>query len=84
MLARAYLDQLNRTGGITAERDEAVNEVLRSADRVGSGGRAAAVVADLEAVATELDADVEEAVWLNERRLRSLADTLRGLATTLH
>ncbi len=83
-LARAYLDQLNRGSGIEPQRADAVTEVLGRVDQLGSVDRGAAtVVAELEALATELESHVEEAVWLNVQRLGSLADTLRGIATTL-
>ena len=83
-LARAYLDQLNRGSGIEPQRADAVTEVLGRVDQLGSVDRGAAtVVAELEALATELESHVEEAVWLNVPRLGSLADTLRGIATTL-
>ncbi len=84
VLARAYLDQLDRTQGIESERASAVNEALGRADQLGSaGGDAATVAAELEALATELEADAEEAVYHDGPRLQSLAETLTGLATTL-
>ena len=83
-LARAYLDQLNRGSGIEPQRADAVTEALGRVDELGSGDSGAAtVVAELEALATELEGDIEEAVWLNVQRLESLAGTLRGIATTL-
>jgi len=75
-LARAYIDQLNRYGGLTEERATAVNDLLA---RIDSAGNASAAAADLEDLATALDADAEEAVWLNIDRLGSLAETLRAL-----
>ncbi len=84
MLARAYLDQLERSHGIGAERLAAVNQALSRADQPRSaGGEAEAAVAELEALATGLEADSEEAVYHDGPRLQSLADTLRGIATTL-
>ena len=82
-LARAYLDQLDRGNGIEAQRAEAVTETLGRVDRLASGGDGATVVAELEELATQLESDAEEAIWLNVERLGSLADTLRGIATTL-
>ncbi len=83
-LARAYLDQLNRGNGIEAQRAGAVTAVLGRVDQLGSGGSGATtVVAELEALATELEGDAEEAIWLNVQRLGSLADTLRGIVATL-
>ena len=84
VLARAYLDQLGRSGGIGPQRAEAVTDVLRRADQVGAGASgAAAVIADLETLATELETASEDAIWLDIGRLNSLSETLRGIATTL-
>ncbi len=83
-LARAYLDQLNRGNGIDAQRAGAVTETLGRIDQLASGGSGAAtLVAELEELATQLESDAEKAIWLNVERLGSLADTLRGIATTL-
>ena len=83
-LALAYLDQLNRGSGIEPQLADAVTEVLGRVDQLDSDARGtAAVVTELEALATELEGNVEEAVWLNVPRLGSLADTLRAIATTL-
>ena len=84
VLARAYLDQLNRSNGIEAQRVGAVNEALGRADQLRSaGGGGTAVVAELEALAIELEGDAEEAIYHDVRHLQSLTDTLRGIATTL-
>ncbi len=40
-------------------------------------------IAELEALAIELEGDAEEAIYHDVRHLQSLADTLRGIATTL-
>ncbi len=76
-LARAYIDQLNRYAGLTEERVAAVNDVL---GRIDTAGNASAVAAKLDELATALDADAEEAVWLNIDRLGLLSGTLRDLA----
>ena len=84
VLARAYLDQLERSSGIQAERVAAVNQALGRADQLGSAaGEAATAVEELEALATELEGDAEDAVYHDGPRLQSLADTLRGIATSL-
>jgi len=84
VLARAYLDQLERSSGIQAERLAAVNQALGRADQLGSaGGEAATAVEELEALAAELEGDAEDAVYHDGPRLQSLADTLRGIATSL-
>jgi hypothetical protein len=84
MVARAYLDQLGRTAGIPEERAGAVTAALARADRLSAGGSGAATLAtDLETLATGLEEDAEDAVYHDVRRLRLLAETLRGIATAL-
>ena len=83
-LARAYLDQLERSYGIEAERIAAVNVALGLADQLRTGnGDTAPVVAELDKLATELEGDAETAVYHDGPRLQSLADTLRNISTTL-
>ncbi len=83
VVARAYLDQLVRGHGIGDERRAAVDAALRRADRAGNVPDAGPVVADLERLAGELEADAEEAFALNQRRLGLLAGTLKGIADEL-
>lgn len=76
-LARAYIDQLNRYAGLTDERNAALADLLSRIDQ-SSGS---AVATELEELAAGLEADAEEAVYLNIDRLGLLAGTLRDLAT---
>ena len=79
VVARAYLDQLNRTKGIQAERAAAVTAALERASRRTSGTDGA--VADaLNALAKQLDADGAAAPPADAARLRALAATLTGVA----
>jgi hypothetical protein len=80
IVARAYLDQLNRSKGISAARAEAVKSAIDRADR-GNPNRAA--LDQLDAVATQLDADANNANTLDAKRLRALAATLKGRAARL-
>ena len=77
VVARAYIDQLTRTAGISPERTVAVNAAL---DLVETDYSWVTLSSDLEALATELESDAEEAVRHDIGRLRSLAETLRGIA----
>ena len=72
----------SRGNGIDSQRAGAITAMLARVDQLG-GGNTAALIAELEVLATEVESGVEEAVWLNVGRLQSVADTLRGIATTL-
>ncbi|NKB89819.1 MAG: hypothetical protein GKS06_16525 [Acidobacteria bacterium] len=81
VVARAYMDQLERGHGIGMDRLTAVGDAL---DRVESGvGESTAMKADLDQLAADLQADSEEAFALNQSRLVLLAGTLSGIAAEL-
>ncbi len=82
VVARAYLDQLGRTAGVDPERAAAVNAVLDRADAAGDGTDAE-LAGELETMAAALHEAAEEAIRHDIARLRSLADTLNGIAETL-
>ena len=72
-VARAYLDQLNRSKGLPAARAGEVRAALDRADRSGAGDQ-------LNAQATQLERDAGSASARDARTMRSLAETLKGLA----
>jgi hypothetical protein len=78
-VARAYLDQLNRTKGIQAERAAAVIAAVERASKVRSG-KDAAVADQLDALAKQVDGDAGSASPADAARLRALAATLTGVA----
>ncbi len=84
VVARAYMDQLERGRGIQPRLAERVTDVLERADMTES----AAVGAELEEVASSLEenaAMVDMGDQLGDaRRQRLLATTLRDLAATMH
>ena len=84
-MAKAYLDQLNRTKGIQPERATAVTAALERADKVHSSKdkAAAAVAQDLDTLAAAVDGDAGNAPGPDAMRLRSLAATIKGRAATL-
>jgi hypothetical protein len=85
VVARAYLDQLNRSHAIPAARARAVSSALDRAGRVRSGRveEAGAIARQLDAIAAQLDRDADEATGVDSRRLASLAETIRGCAANL-
>jgi hypothetical protein len=87
VVARAYIDQLTRSRGIQPDRVRAVNAALDRADGL-RGGReksaaAAAVVAQLDALVTQLEGDAGVAGSGDRARLRSLATTIKERAARL-
>ena len=73
-LARAYLDQLDRDGGLGAARIAAARGALAAAERAGGGERSRA----LAALAAELRQDAASAP--DAEKVRKLADAVERLA----
>jgi len=84
-VARAYVDQLTRTRGIQAERARAVKAALDKADglRTGKERGAPAILAELDAIAAQLETDAGAASGRDAGRLRSLAATIKGRTAKL-
>jgi hypothetical protein len=84
VVARAYLDQLTRTKAILPARAAAVKAALDGADtiRTGRERNAAALVNRLERAGTDLEIDAGKAVARDAVRLRSLAETIKGIVVT--
>jgi hypothetical protein len=77
-VARAYIDQLERTQGLTAARVRAAREMLQRAES-GSARAQREAKAQFARVADQLDRDAAAARPIDARRMRGLATTLRGL-----
>ena len=87
VVARAYLDQLMRSNSIRADRAVAVSTAL---DRVGNATQSAdmtTAATDLREVAGALEADSREPLPSGQDsdrlRMRSLAESIRNLASSL-
>ncbi|MBI70851.1 MAG: hypothetical protein CME29_03895 [Gemmatimonadetes bacterium] len=87
VVARAYLDQLMRNNSIRADRAVAVSTAL---DRVGNATQSAdmtTAATDLREVAGALEADSREPLPSGQDsdrlRMRSLAESIRNLASSL-
>jgi hypothetical protein len=85
VVAKAYVDQLNRSKSISAERVRAINEGLSKVDslRTGKEGNAKAALDQLDAVAAQVEADGKSKSGLDAKRYAALAETLRGRAARL-
>ena len=82
VVARAYLDQLERSDALGAERRTALSGLLDRVDSVGSGSDSA-LAAELTSAVEALGSDAAEASGRTEQRLQGLAETLTGLAERL-
>jgi hypothetical protein len=85
VVARAYLDQLGRSHGITPARAQAVKSALERADKVRSSRDkgAMAAVDSLNAAAAQLDTEAGGAHTGDAARLHALASTMRARAAAL-
>ncbi len=84
-VAKAYMDQLNRSKSISAERVRAVNEALSRVDslRTGKEGNARAALDQLDTVAAQVEAAGKSKSGIDAKRYAALAETLRGRAARL-
>jgi uncharacterized protein (DUF305 family) len=85
VVARAYLDQLVRSRSISPERTAALNaELDRAADSLSTEKRGGSEIASrLEALAGELGSEGAGASRRDQARLQALAETVKGIATSL-
>ena len=79
VVARAYLDQLERTDTLGAERRTALSDLLDRVDSAGSGSDTA-LAGELTSAAEGLENDAADASGRTGQRLRGIAETLAGLA----
>ena len=84
VVARAYVDQLNRSKAIQPERARSVVQTMERAEQMRSNDRnAAATVEQLNTLASQLEADANGAAGADKKRLSALAETLKERATRL-
>jgi hypothetical protein len=83
---KAYIDQLNRDKGISAEHARAVVDAFGRADKVRSpkDKAAPAVATDLDKLAGQLESDASTASSPDAARLKSLAGLLKDRSAKLH
>jgi hypothetical protein len=86
VVARAYLDQLTRSGAIDSQRVAAVRGALRRADevRTGRSRNTAGVRGELDSLAAQTEgAEATAPSTPDSSRLRALAATIRGISAAL-
>ena len=82
VVARAYLDQLERSKALSKPVMDDLNAALdRSASRLHDGARDAELAARLESLAAAVDEDSGDAI--TQKRRAALAETLGGIAARL-
>ena len=80
VIARAYLDQLERSDTLGPDRRAALAALL---DRAGGADTDPALAAELTSAAEALGEDAADASGRTEQRLVGLAETLTGIAELL-
>jgi hypothetical protein len=80
VVSRAYLDQLNRSKGISAARAAAVKSALDKVEKDKAGKPA---IDQLEAVAKQVEQDAASATGLDVARLKGLATSMKARAARL-
>jgi hypothetical protein len=85
VVARAYLDQLNRSKSLTPARASAVKQALEKIDdiRTGKERNAAATLDQADAVAAQVESDAAAATGRAADRMRALAATIKGRTARL-
>jgi hypothetical protein len=82
-VAKAYVDQLNRTKAITADRARAVITAMESAEKANSSAQKTQAAQELETLAKALEGDVGQASGRDAVRLSALVGTIRVRAGAL-
>ena len=85
VVALAYVDQLTRSRGISPDRADSIRSTLERVDRLRNARQrgAAAILAQLDTLVTQVDADARASSGRDATRLQALAGTLRGRAQRL-
>jgi hypothetical protein len=74
-VAKAYMDHLSRTKSITAAQVKTVSDALGKNNKSGAD--------ELEKLAGQFDGDAAKATGVDQKRMKALAETLRGRAARL-
>jgi len=84
VVARAYLDQLARTGALPDARIQAVSAALEGAEvQLQAGTADPSLAGDLEGMAEQMAAEGVSLEGIDRRRLAGLGETLGGIADRL-
>ena len=76
VVARAYLDQLERSKALPADRIDATRKAMTDIDAMPAGAAKTKAVADLHAMANAFTTDAVKAKPADAARLRELSKTI--------
>lgn len=83
VVALAYVDQLTRASALTADRAQALRDLLARADKARSGKDKTAAATELRSIVTTLESDAQKASGRDADRMKQLASTIRERANRL-
>ena len=83
VVARAYLDQLNRSRSLPPARAAEVKMALDRADKLQPGKGSKTALDQLDALAARIQGDAKAATGRDAMRLGALADTMKGRVAAL-
>jgi hypothetical protein len=83
VVARAYLDQLNRSKSLAPALAAEVKSALDKADRTRPGPGSGAALDSIDAVASKVDAGAASASGRDAMRMKALAATMKGRTAAL-
>jgi hypothetical protein len=85
IVARAYIDQLERSKAVQPARAKALTAALDRSDSIRTGKErgAAATLDELDGLAGQLESDAGSAQGRDAARLKSLVETIRGYTARL-
>ena len=83
VVARAYLDQLNRSKGIAAGLSSEVKSALDKADKTKPGPGSQSALDSIDAVASKVEAGAASATGRDAMRMKALAATMKGRTAAL-
>ena len=84
VVARAYLDQLARTKGLSTVRAAAVKTAVDRAEKAQSARDKKSAADQLNALAPQFETDAAAAKGADAARIKALATTVKGIAALLH
>jgi hypothetical protein len=82
VVARAYIDQLTRSKGISPERAAAVTAAMETAEKQ-QGNEWRAALDQLDQLAGQIETDAAKATPRDQARLKALAETIKARTKTL-
>ena len=80
IVARAYLDQLNRSKSLSTAKASAIKSALDKADKTKPGKTELDAI---DAMAAQVETDATSATGRDQMRMKALASTMKGRVASL-